>query len=426
MVLSPTGASRSLAAVFTPIKSRGLVDEVCGRIEQAVETGLLTSGQRLPNETELAAALGVSAVTAREALSQLRASGIIRTARGRSGGSFIADDVLPSRERALAQLHELSRLQIRDLGLHYQAIAAACAGVAARRSDAADIATLRSFIPAADDDSLSWRLALSEFLLEVAVVLLGASISAAAVAGAGPAFVAAIAGVVVVGIAVSFTAGKALGLGHKTALLVACGNSICGNSAIAAVAPVIGADGDEVASSIAFTAVLGVAVVLAMPFLAGVLGFDFRQYGVFAGLTVYAVPQVLAATVPVSTLSAQVGTLTKLVRVLMLGPVIFAIAILGRRPGAAKLRLNRLVPWFIVGFLGAMGLRSLGLIPDAVEAPVGLAASALTVVSMAALGLAVDLRAVARSGGRVMAAATISLLLLGGCAVAVIHGLGIV
>ena len=130
MLLTPQGASRSLAAVFTPIKSRGLVDEVCGRIEQAVETGLLTSGQRLPNETELAAALGVSAVTAREALSQLRTSGIIRTARGRNGGSFIADDVLPSRERALDQLRELTRLQISDLGLHYQAIAAACASVA--------------------------------------------------------------------------------------------------------------------------------------------------------------------------------------------------------------------------------------------------------------------------------------------------------
>lgn len=170
MLLTPQGASRSLAAVFTPIKSRGLVDEVCGRIEQAVETGLLTSGQRLPNETELAAALGVSAVTAREALSQLRTSGIIRTARGRSGGSFIADNVLPSRERALEQLRGLTRLQITDLGLHYQAISAACASVAARRSDAADIATLRSFIPSADDDPLSWRLALSEFLLEVAAI----------------------------------------------------------------------------------------------------------------------------------------------------------------------------------------------------------------------------------------------------------------
>jgi DNA-binding FadR family transcriptional regulator len=170
MLLTPQGPSRSLAAVFTPIKSRGLVDEVCGRIEQAVETGLLTSGQRLPNETELAAALGVSAVTAREALSQLRTSGIIRTVRGRSGGSFIADGVLPSRERALDQLGELTRLQIRDLGLHYQAIAAACAGVAARRSDATDVATLRSFIPSAEEDPLHWRLALSEFLLEVAAI----------------------------------------------------------------------------------------------------------------------------------------------------------------------------------------------------------------------------------------------------------------
>lgn len=264
-----------------------------------------------------------------------------------------------------------------------------------------------------------------KFLLEVAVVLLGASISTAAIAGAGAVFVLAIAGVVVVSITVSFSVGKAIGLDHKIALLVACGNSICGNSAIAALAPVIDADGDEVASSIAFTAVLGVAAVLLMPWLCGLLGFDFRQYGVFAGLTVYAVPQVLAATVPVSALSAQIGTLTKLVRILMLGPVIFAIAVLTRRPGSARLRLDHLVPWFIVGFLMAMGLRSFGAIPQSVEGPIALAANALTVVSMAALGLSVDLRAVARSGGRVMATASISLLLLGGLAVAVIHGLGL-
>ena len=83
------------------------------------------------------------------------------------------------------------------------------------------------------------------------------------------------------------------------------------------------------------------------------------------------------------------------------------------------------MPWFIVGFLMAMGLRSFGAIPQSVEGPIALAANALTVVSMAALGLSVDLRAVARSGGRVMATASISLLLLGGLAVAVIHGLGL-
>ena len=170
MLLTPQGASRSLAAVFTPIKSRGLVDEVCGRIEQAVETGLLTSGQRLPNETELAAALGVSAVTAREALSQLRASGIIRTARGRSGGSFIADDVLPSRERALdatagtdpaADQGPGAALPGHRRGLRQRG------GPALRRRRHGHAALLH---PHSGRGPADWRLALSEFLLEVAAI----------------------------------------------------------------------------------------------------------------------------------------------------------------------------------------------------------------------------------------------------------------
>ena len=184
MSLSPLGASRSLAAVFTPIKSGGLVDEVCRRIELAVETGLLVSGQRLPNEIELASALGVSAVTTREALSQLRGQGLIRTVRGRSGGSFIAEDALPSPERARERLLSLTRLQITDLGLHYQAIAATCAGVAARRAGDDDVEAMREHIrPAAAAEpgpegaepgssgtatALEWRLSASEFLLELA------------------------------------------------------------------------------------------------------------------------------------------------------------------------------------------------------------------------------------------------------------------
>ncbi|MET3920926.1 GntR family transcriptional regulator [Arthrobacter sp. UYEF20] len=175
MSLSPLGASRSLAAVFTPIKSGGLVDEVCRRIELAVETGLLVSGQRLPNEVELAGALGVSAVTTREALSQLRGQGLIRTVRGRSGGSFIADDALPSRDRARTRLLSLTRLQISDLGLHCQAIAATCASIAAKRSNDGDVEALRAYIrPEAGNGTqataLEWRLASSEFLLEIAAV----------------------------------------------------------------------------------------------------------------------------------------------------------------------------------------------------------------------------------------------------------------
>ncbi|HTJ58077.1 MAG TPA: putative sulfate exporter family transporter [Devosiaceae bacterium] len=264
-----------------------------------------------------------------------------------------------------------------------------------------------------------------KMLLEVAVVLLGASISAEAIAGAGPLLILSIGCVVLLAIAVSFAVGRLLGLNNRVAALVAVGNSICGNSAIAAVAPVIGAEAKEIGSSIAFTAVLGVVVVLALPHIGELIGLDPRQYGIFAGLTVYAVPQVLAATAPVSALSLQVGTLTKLVRVLMLGPVIFGIALIGRTNGPTRPRIEHLLPWFIVGFLFLMGLRSFNLIPMPLLSPMGQLSNGLTVVSMAALGLSVDLRAVARSGTRVITAAAISLLLLGGLAFGVIRALGV-
>jgi uncharacterized integral membrane protein (TIGR00698 family) len=130
-------------------------------------------------------------------------------------------------------------------------------------------------------------------ILEVAIVLLGASISIEALAGAGFYLVGGIVLVVCLSLAVSYIIGRALGLPVRLAILVACGNSICGNSAIAATAPVIEADAEDVAASIAFTAVLGVVFVLVLPFLQHALGMSATQYGVFAGLTVYAVPQVL-------------------------------------------------------------------------------------------------------------------------------------
>ena len=152
-------------------------------------------------------------------------------------------------------------------------------------------------------------------LLEIAVTLLGASISLGAIVASGPALLTGIVGTVFLAILASYAICRGLGLPARMAILVACGNAICGNSAIAAVAPVIGADSKDVAGSIAFTAVLGVLMVLGLPLFIPLAGLSDHQYGVLAGLTVYAVPQVLAATVPVGLLSTQVGTLVKLVRV---------------------------------------------------------------------------------------------------------------
>ena len=266
----------------------------------------------------------------------------------------------------------------------------------------------------------------AKYLLEIAVVLLGASVSAGAVAAAGPALLVGIALVVAVAILASYGIGRLLGLPKRMAILVACGNSICGNSAIAATAPVIGADSDDVAGAIAFTAVLGVVVVLCLPLLAPLLGLSPVQYGIFAGLTVYAVPQVLAATAPVAALSVQVGTLVKLVRVLMLGPVILLLSLTVNSPDAKRASPRRLVPWFITGFVVLMAARSFDLIPQAALAPMGSLATVLTVVSMAALGLGVDARAVGRAGGRVTLAAVASLVVLGAVSLMLIHMIGAV
>ena len=264
-------------------------------------------------------------------------------------------------------------------------------------------------------------------LLEVAVVLLGASVSAATLSSLGVSFVVGILLLVVVGIVVGFGVGRALGLNPRMALLVACGNAICGNSAIAAVAPVIDADGEEVAASIAFTAVLGVIVVLALPLVGGLIHLNGLQYGALAGLTVYAVPQVLAAAAPFGAVATQTGTVVKLVRVLMLGPVILALSLIfrDRAPASAKPGLARLLPWFIIGFLVMIALRSFDLIPQAALAPMAAASGLLTIVAMAALGLQTDIRAVARAGGRVVAAVILSLGALVGLALVLIRLLGL-
>jgi uncharacterized integral membrane protein (TIGR00698 family) len=265
----------------------------------------------------------------------------------------------------------------------------------------------------------------ARFLLELAVVLLGASLSAQAISAAGAELLTGIALIVAVSLAATYAMGRAARLPKKMALLVASGNSICGNSAIAAVAPVIGAKPGDVASAIAFTAVLGVVVVLVLPLVAALLGLHAGSYGIVAGLTVYAIPQVLAATAPAGALAVQVGTMVKLVRVLLLGPLVLVLSVLrGRGEHGRFPPLGRLVPWFIVGFVALALARSLGVIPDPLLPWLATAATVLTVLAMAALGLGVDLRAIAAAGPRVSLVVTLSLVLLAAMAFGLVQLVG--
>ena len=263
-------------------------------------------------------------------------------------------------------------------------------------------------------------------VLEFAIVLLGVSIFLPDLLRAGAPLLVAILLTVSAGLLVGTLIGRTLGLNSRLAILIAVGNAICGNSAIAAVAPVVKAEPDDVASAIAVTAVLGILVVLGLPLLIPLLGLTLYNYGVIAGMTVYAVPQVLAATMAVSAVSAQVGTLVKLVRVLLLGPVVVGVSMLHNRgEGRVAVQITRYIPWFIWGFILLAVARSVGLLPGQWAEGLREVSRWLTVGSMAALGLGVNMRALARVGPSVALAVLGSLALMLAAAIGTVFALGI-
>jgi uncharacterized integral membrane protein (TIGR00698 family) len=256
-------------------------------------------------------------------------------------------------------------------------------------------------------------------LLEIAIVLLGASISVQAVHAAGAALLAGVIFVVCTSLGISYILGRLLGLSPIASILIASGNSICGNSAIAAVAPIVGAEAKDVTAAIGFTALLGVVTVSVLPLVQKWLGFSSVQYGTLAGLIVYAVPQVVAATTPAGVLAVHVGMIVKLLRVLLLCPLIVGLSCVVEVRRKSKRSMTRLLPmwaivapWFIIGFLLTTAARSFGLFPEWSLKPIHLTANFLTSLSMAALGLSVDVRTIFRGSLKLSVAVAGSLLAL--------------
>lgn len=161
----------ALAVVFSPLDGAGRAELVEQRLTDAIVSGVLRDGERLPSESDLSRSLGVALVTAREALEEMRDKGLVRTRRGRDGGSFVTFD----RESAMRLLDErlraISRIELRDLALHASAIAGMAAQTAAERASDDDIENLSRIHRTADLTSTGGaRRAVGRFHLEVAAV----------------------------------------------------------------------------------------------------------------------------------------------------------------------------------------------------------------------------------------------------------------
>lgn len=247
-------------------------------------------------------------------------------------------------------------------------------------------------------------------VLRAGIALMGLQLLLGDILGLGWEIIVAVVAIVALGITGTMFAGKLLGLTWTQRVLVACGFSICGAAAVAAVESVVDAKEEEVATAVALVVVFGTLMIPTVPLMAQAFGLSDFEAGMWAGGSIHEVAQVVAAGGAVGGAALGVAVVVKLARVLMLAPVVAILGVRRRRladPASGSVR-PPLVPLFVVSFLLCVALRSTGMIPEGVYDGAGFLQTTLLTAAMFALGAGVHLATIRKVGARpfVLAAAS--------------------
>lgn len=268
----------------------------------------------------------------------------------------------------------------------------------------------------------------SRRVLRIGVVLLGLQLSLHDITGLGGGVLLLVVAVVTGGVLGTLVIGRLLGVPPMQRLLVACGFSICGAAAVAAVEGVVEADEEDTAAAVAMVVAFGTVMIGLVPALAVALGLAPHAAGVLAGASIHEVAQVVAAGGVLGGGALAVAVVVKLARVLLLAPVLAVVSLQRRAAGIAEAtvasqpgtvsRRPPLVPLFAVGFIAAAAVRSTVPLPlEVLHLAAGAQVLALA-AAMFALGCGVRVRTLRRLGGRPLLLGALSTLLVGSLATA--------
>ena len=204
------------------------------------------------------------------------------------------------------------------------------------------------------------------------------------------------------------------GLDRTTAILIGAGSAVCGAAAVMATEPIVRAKAEQVTVAVSCVVVFGTLAIFLYPILYdlnthwSLIPAGPRAFGIYAGSTIHEVAQVFAAGRSVSTATADTAVVTKMVRVMMLAPLLIALsAWMTRRadhPGMEQSPLR--IPWFAFGFIGMVLFNSSALLPQGVRIALVDVDTFILAMAMAALGLTTHVSAIRNAG--------IKPLLLGG------------
>jgi uncharacterized integral membrane protein (TIGR00698 family) len=243
-------------------------------------------------------------------------------------------------------------------------------------------------------------------ILQAAIILLGFEMNLSNVLVVGGESLAVMAFTLAAAFLTAWFLARALPLSGKTPVLIGVGTAICGGSAIAAAAPVIGADDDEVARSISTIFLFNVLAVFLFPPIGRALGLSDTGFGLWAGTAVNDTSSVVATGLAYSDAALTYATIVKLTRTLLIIPIVLFLAfytarksaIAGAASNGKPVSIVKIFPWFVIGFLLAAVLRTVSAVSAEAAHALAQLGKFCIVMAMAAIGLNTRIGKLAASG----------------------------
>lgn len=280
----------------------------------------------------------------------------------------------------------------------------------------------------------------SKKILKFAIILLGLSLNITTILNVGRMSLMVMVFTLLTCFGGGYFVGRALGLNWKLSNLISAGTGICGGSAIAAIAPTIDADDNDVAYAMSATFLFDMAMIVLFPIMGRALGMSDQAFGIWAGTAVNDTSSVVATGYAFSEAAGDFATMVKLTRTLAIIPTVLTFALIqlnikrkeamaSQQDGStlkANVSIKKIFPWFILGFLAMSIVASLFPIPAQMVSSAKSASKFLMVCALSAIGLNTSFASMKKAGIRPMIHGFIISVLVVIVALLVEIGMGIV
>lgn len=280
----------------------------------------------------------------------------------------------------------------------------------------------------------------SKKILQYAVILLGFGMNISAVLEKGAQSLPIILVTIGTALITGFIVSKILKIKKNVGILVSVGSSICGGSAIAAAAPVINAQDDEIAQSISVIFLFNILAALLFPTLGDVLKLSNEGFGIFAGTAVNDTSSVTAAASAWDGIhnsnTLEDATIVKLTRTLAIIPITLVLALIqilqeknrkntGDNEVTDSYSLIKIFPWFVIWFLAASLITTFFNLPVSLINALKWLSKFFIIMAMTAIGLNTNIIKLVKTGGKPIVLGFICWILITASSLAMQHWLGI-